>query len=86
LIERVRDEAESALGGGEALITRERHRVALGEVGTALRRAEAVLRSGHDELAAEDLRLAFRALGRITGQVDVEEVLDRIFGQFCIGK
>jgi tRNA modification GTPase len=38
------------------------------------------------ELAAEDLRLAARALGRITGRVDVEDVLDVIFREFCIGK
>ena len=38
------------------------------------------------ELAAEDLRLAARALGRITGRVDVDEVLDVIFRDFCIGK
>jgi tRNA modification GTPase len=38
------------------------------------------------ELAAEDLRLATRCLGRITGRVDVEDVLDVIFSDFCIGK
>ncbi|HEY6964477.1 MAG TPA: tRNA uridine-5-carboxymethylaminomethyl(34) synthesis GTPase MnmE, partial [Erythrobacter sp.] len=38
------------------------------------------------ELAAEDLRAATRALGRITGRVDVEDMLDIIFREFCIGK
>ncbi len=38
------------------------------------------------ELKAEELRLAADALGRITGRVDVEDLLDRIFSRFCIGK
>jgi tRNA modification GTPase len=38
------------------------------------------------ELVAEDLRLAIRELGRITGRVDVEDILDVIFRDFCIGK
>jgi tRNA modification GTPase len=38
------------------------------------------------ELLAEDLRLVVRAVGRITGQVDVEDILDVIFREFCIGK
>jgi tRNA modification GTPase len=38
------------------------------------------------ELAAEDLRLALRALGRITGRVGVEDILDVVFRDFCIGK
>ena len=40
----------------------------------------------HPELLAEDLRLAMRAIGRITGRVDVEELLDFVFRDFCIGK
>jgi tRNA modification GTPase len=38
------------------------------------------------ELAAEEVRLASRAIGEITGRVDVEDVLDRLFSSFCIGK
>jgi tRNA modification GTPase len=38
------------------------------------------------ELAAEDIRLAVRNIGKITGRVEVDEILDKIFGSFCIGK
>jgi len=38
------------------------------------------------ELSAEDIRLASRELGKITGRVEVDEILDKIFGSFCIGK
>ena len=86
LVGEVRRRAEAAMTGGDAVITRERHRRAFEDVSSCLGRADEAHRAGHDELAAEDIRLALRALGRITGQVDVDEVLDRIFGQFCIGK
>ena len=39
-----------------------------------------------DELVAEELRIAIHSLGRLTGRVDVEDVLDAIFRDFCIGK
>ncbi|MFX8254407.1 tRNA uridine-5-carboxymethylaminomethyl(34) synthesis GTPase MnmE, partial [Acinetobacter baumannii] len=69
---------------GAAALTRERHAGALRDCLEALRR---FLAAPEDpELAAEDLRLAVRALGRITGRVDVEDVLDVIFSEFCIGK
>jgi tRNA modification GTPase len=72
------------LAPGEApALTRLRHRQALEECAATLARAGA---AGPPELAAEDLRLATRALGRITGRVDVEDVLDVIFREFCIGK
>jgi len=70
-----------------ALLTRARHREALGECVGALQRALSEDISGRGpELVAEDLRLAARGLGRITGRVDVEDLLDKIFGDFCIGK
>jgi tRNA modification GTPase len=85
LAERLQREAEARLAGGAGapLVTRARHRAALEEAGCALRRAEA---STEVELMAEDLRLAARALGRIAGRVDVEDLLDVIFREFCIGK
>jgi tRNA modification GTPase len=70
---------------GAPLLTRPRHRQALGEALVALRHGlEAP--ADRPELLAEDLRLAMRAIGRITGQVDVEELLDFVFRDFCIGK
>lgn len=74
----------SAYEGSEhPVITRARHREGLAECAAALARAGA---GGDADLIAEDLRLAARALGRITGRVDVEELLDVIFRDFCIGK
>jgi tRNA modification GTPase len=64
-------------------LTRARHRMLLGEAATALDRA---LQTDEPELMAEDLRLALRALGRITGRVDIEDLLDVIFRDFCVGK
>lgn len=66
-----------------ALITRERHRLALTEAQAHLARAASGIAP---ELMAEELRLSARALGRISGRVDVEDLLDAIFGSFCIGK
>lgn len=64
-------------------LTRLRHRQAVGEALSALTRASDAVAA---ELRAEDMRLAARALGRITGRVDVEDLLDVIFRDFCIGK
>ena len=69
--------------GESPLITRERHRVAMQHTVDSLRRA---LTADQEELVAEELRLAARALGGLTGRVDVEDVLDVIFRDFCIGK
>ena len=74
--------AKAALGA-EPAPTRLRHRLALeacrGSLARAVSDAEIALR-------AEDLRAALAALGRITGRVDVEDVLDAVFAEFCIGK
>lgn len=64
-------------------LTRQRHRSALMECRDSLTRA---LTAPLPEMVAEDVRLAVRALGHITGRVDVEDLLDIIFRDFCIGK
>ncbi len=64
-------------------LTRARHREALVQCLESLARAEEAMLP---ELVAEDVRLALRAIGRITGRVDVEDLLDIIFRDFCIGK
>ncbi len=67
------------------VLTRARHRNALEDAAAHLARALTARDIGL-ELAAEDLRLASRALGRITGSVDIEALLDIVFADFCIGK
>jgi tRNA modification GTPase len=86
LLDALRDRAEAGLGQGDALITRARHRDALERCHGHLDRL--CVEAGHvlPELTAEDLRLAVRALGEIGGHVGVEDVLDRLFAGFCIGK
>jgi tRNA modification GTPase len=69
-----------------AVITRARHRHALEETVAALDRAMTRDNSGREELIAEELRSAAMTLGRLTGRVDVEDILDVIFRDFCIGK
>ncbi len=74
----------AAMGAGEhPALTRLRHRQCLEDAAAALERA---LSSSGAELTAEDLRLALRAMDRLIGRTDVEDLLDLIFRDFCIGK
>jgi tRNA modification GTPase len=65
------------------LITQERYRVALKN---SVANLENFSLAKNIELAAEDLRLAAREIGKITGKIDIENILDVIFSRFCIGK
>jgi tRNA modification GTPase len=78
--------AENVFGSGEGgLISRERQRTLLRETAASLRRSIDAVGS-REELVAEDLRAAAHSLGRLLGRVDVEDILDTIFREFCIGK
>jgi tRNA modification GTPase len=80
------DFATGHLGSGEgALIGRERQRKLLEQTVRSLQRSVSVLEQG-EELAAEELRVASHSLGRLLGRVDVEDILDVIFREFCVGK
>ncbi len=86
LVARIAELARARLQPGEApVVTQARHRQAL----QACQQALATFLDGdmtQPELRAEDLRHAAQALGRITGRIDAEDVLDQVFGRFCIGK
>ena len=68
---------------GPPPLTRARHRAALLE---AARHLQSAHHAPLPELRGEDLRMALRAIGRVTGKVGVEDILDSVFRQFCIGK
>ena len=78
--------AQNYFGGSEGgLIGRTRQRKLLQETAASLRRCIEVVGQG-EELAAEELRMAAHSLGRLLGRVDVEDILDVIFREFCVGK
>jgi tRNA modification GTPase len=78
--------AKSYFGSEPAILTQERHRKALDSTKSALNRVLAEGGDGREVIIAEELRLATQSLGRLTGRIDVEDVLDVIFRDFCIGK
>jgi tRNA modification GTPase len=81
---RLADAARSLTdSAGPPPLTQARHRAALQEAAARLAGAQI---AELPELRAEDLRLALRAIGRITGSVGVEDILDTLFARFCIGK
>ena len=89
-LDALRAELREAAGLGEgsegAFSARARHLEALDRASSSLAEASAQLRHGQGELAAEDLRAVQHALGEITGVVDADMLLGRIFSSFCIGK
>ena len=87
LINLIKDKIKSRfLGSENVLITRARHRENLEDCLKNLKKFKNKNDINDFDKAAEDLRLATRSLGKITGKVDVEEILDSIFNDFCIGK
>jgi tRNA modification GTPase len=76
--------AQNYFGSGEGgLIGRERQRILLRSTAASLHRS---MESKGEELVAEDLRAAVHSLGQLLGRVDVEDILDVIFREFCVGK
>jgi tRNA modification GTPase len=74
------------LGGGETgAITRLRHRNMLRDAAASLVKAEALAGRG-DELVAAELRIAVHFIGRLLGRVDIDDILDSLFSEFCVGK
>ena len=86
LLAQLRHYAETYFQGEAGLISRERHRKALEKTKDALERALAETVAGQEDIVAEELRSAAQTLGGLTGRIGVEDILDVIFRDFCIGK
>ena len=86
LINSIEGFARTFFGTEPALVSRERHRVALKSTMAALDRALSEGIEGREDIIAEELRSAANTLGKLTGRIDVEDILDVIFRDFCIGK
>ena len=79
--------SKSMVGQEPPVITRTRHREALQICLNSIKSAKTALLSDEEpEIVAEELRVATKSLGRVVGAVDVEDLLDVVFGDFCIGK
>ena len=79
--------SKSMVGQEPPVITRTRHREALQSCLNSIKSAKTALLSDEEpEIVAEELRAATKSLGRVVGAVDVEDLLDIVFGDFCIGK
>ncbi len=83
LVSALKDAVRGRMGDVSGVVVRQRQRQALGETVAALQRAG---EAPSVDMAAEDVRAALAGLGRLVGTVDVEDVLDRLFAEFCIGK
>jgi len=79
---RLMEAAAACMGAEPALVTRQRQKEAIAQAAAALSEAAGT----SDEIAADLLRAASEAIGRLTGRIGVEDVLDRVFSEFCIGK
>jgi tRNA modification GTPase len=86
LIDALCRQARDFFGAEPSMVSRQRHRRALETTVAALERALAEGGNGREDIIAEELRLAATTLARLTGRVDVEDILDVIFRDFCIGK
>jgi tRNA modification GTPase len=86
LVDAIAHFCERYFSAEPALVARERQRAQLEECARALRGAQAAAGEGREEIVAEQLRLGARALGKLLGRVDVEDILEVIFRDFCIGK
>ena len=83
LVKLLEQKIVSSFSAGTAFITRNRHRALLSEADAALTKA---LGKAPLEITCEEIRQAALAVGKITGKIQVDDVLDVIFKQFCIGK
>lgn len=77
---------ETAYGEDQGLITRERQRNCVEQCIQSLQTCIELQKEDLVDLQAEELRNCLKSLARLTGDVDIEEILDIVFSDFCIGK